>query len=167
MKYKVLRKQENSKDCLVCGLQNPYGLKASFYEMENNELVAIFEPHNHLQSYPGRLHGGMSGAILDETIGRAIMIQEPNLFGVTVELSLKYKKPVPLNVPLKVVGRITNVKSRTFEGSGEILLEDGEVAVTATGKYFKMPIDKISDMGTEEMDWSVFNEENDPEHLEY
>lgn len=167
MKHKVLRKQENSKDCLVCGLQNPYGLKASFYELENNELVAIFEPHNHLQSYPGRLHGGISGAMLDETIGRAIMIQEPNLFGVTVELSLKYKKPVPLNVPLKVVGRITNVKSRTFEGSGEIILEDGEVAVTATGKYFKMPIDKISDMGTEDMDWEVFEGENDPEHFDY
>lgn len=167
MKYKVLRKQENSRDCLVCGLENPYGLKASFYELENEELVAIFEPHNYLQSYPGRLHGGIAGAMLDETIGRAIMIQEPNLFGVTVELSLKYKKPVPLNVPLKVVGRITNVKSRTFEGSGEILLEDGEVAVTATGKYFKMAIDKISDMGTAEMDWEVFEEENDPEHFEY
>ncbi len=167
MKHKVLRKQENSRDCLVCGLENPYGLKASFYELENEELVAIFEPHNLLQSYPGRLHGGIAGAILDETIGRAIMIQEPNLFGVTVELSLKYKKPVPLNVPLKVVGRITNVKSRTFEGSGEILLEDGEVAVTATGKYFKMPIDKISDMGTEDMDWEVFQGDNDPEDFEY
>lgn len=167
MKYKVLRKQENSRDCLVCGLENPHGLKASFYELENNELVAIFEPHNHLQSYPGRLHGGIAGAILDETIGRAIMIQDPHLFGVTVELSLKYKKPVPLNVPLKVVGRITNVKSRTFEGSGEILLEDGEVAVTATGKYFKMAIDKIADMGTEEMDWEIIKKENDPEHFDY
>ena len=41
------------------------------------------------QSYPGILHGGIISAILDETIGLAIMITEENVLGVTVELKLK------------------------------------------------------------------------------
>lgn len=53
MRQRVNAKQENSKMCLVCGLKNPSGLKASFYELENEELLAIFRPSNEHQSYPG------------------------------------------------------------------------------------------------------------------
>lgn len=165
MALRVMRKQENSRKCIVCGLQNDFGLKTQFYELENGELMAMFEPHEFLQSYPGRLHGGISAAILDETIGRAYMMQEPGVFGVTVELSLRYKKPVPLTGKLTCVGRITKVSSRLFEGTGEIRLENGEVAVTATGKYMKMPIDKISDEGLDDMDWAVTLNENEPDIL--
>ena len=42
MKHKVVNKQQNSKKCIVCGLDNDLGLKASFYELENGELVALF-----------------------------------------------------------------------------------------------------------------------------
>lgn len=166
MKYKVIKKQHNSKECIVCGLKNDLGLKASFYELENGELVAIFTALDEHQSYPGRLHGGMAAAMLDETIGRAILIKDENTWGVTVELNLKYKKPVPLGEELKVVGRITRDTSRLFEGTGEILLKNGEVAVTASGKYIKMPISKISDFGTGEEEWRVVPSENDPEEIE-
>ena len=44
---------------------------------------------------------------LDELIGRAVCIQEPLSWGVTVDLSIKYKKPVPLEQQLIAVGRIT------------------------------------------------------------
>ena len=36
MKYKVVKKQNGSKRCIVCGVDNELGLKASFYELENN-----------------------------------------------------------------------------------------------------------------------------------
>jgi uncharacterized protein (TIGR00369 family) len=166
MKYKVIKKQQNSRKCLVCGLKNDLGLKASFYELENGELVAIFKPHDEHQSYPGRLHGGIAGAILDETIGRAAMIKNDTMWGVTVELSLKYKKPVPLDEELRVVGRITKDSSRLFEGTGEILLSNGDVAVTACGKYIKMPIDKIADFDNEEQEWKILISDDDPVEIE-
>ncbi|WP_411681417.1 PaaI family thioesterase [Clostridium thailandense] len=166
MKYRVLKKQHNSKKCIVCGMENNLGLKASFYEIENNEVVAIFKSLEEHQSYPGRLHGGIASAILDETIGRAIMIKDPNMWGVTIELNLKYKKPVPLNEELKVVGRIIKDTRRVFEGTGEILLSDGEVAVTAQGKYFKMPVDKITDSEFEEDEWKIIASSEDPKEID-
>lgn len=163
MKYKVIKKQQNSKMCLVCGLDNHLGLKASFYELGNDELVAIFKPLEQHQSYPGRLHGGIAGTILDETIGRAIMIKEEDIWGVTVELNIKYKKPIPLNEELKVVGRITKDSSRLFEGTGEIILKNGDIAVAAWGKYLKMPIQKIANFNTEDKEeWQVVFLENEP-----
>lgn len=145
MTFKVTGKQHISKNCLVCGIHNDFGLKTKFYETENKEVIAFFTPHDKLQSYPGVLHGGISATILDETIGRAIMtIYGQDSFGVTVELNVKYKKPVPLGVELKVVGRITSDKGRIFEGTGELLLPNGEIAVSATGKYMKRDIHQIA-----------------------
>jgi len=155
MKYKVVRKQFNSKNCLVCGMQNKLGLKASFYELENDELIAIFKPLQEHQSYPGRLHGGIAGAILDETIGRAINVKNDNVWGVTVELNLKYRKPIPLDEELRVVGRITKDTSRLFEGTGEIFLKNGDIAASAYGKYMKIPIDKIADFDEQAEAWNT------------
>jgi acyl-coenzyme A thioesterase PaaI-like protein len=163
-----MRKQQNSRMCLVCGLKNPFGLKASFYELVNGELVAIFRPAEIHQSYPGRLHGGIATAILDETIGRAIMMkQEGMIWGVTLEFNTRFKKPIPLNGDLRVVGRITSQSSRLFEGTGEIVLPDGDVAATGNGKYMKLPLEKIADFDEAEQEWRVTVTENDPETIEF
>jgi hypothetical protein len=53
MRHKITKKQYNSKLCFVCGLRNGSGLKASFYETEQGELIAIFTPGVEHQSYPG------------------------------------------------------------------------------------------------------------------
>ena len=167
MLHQVAGKQQNSKNCLVCGLKNPFGLKASFYELDDKELVCIFTPTEMHQSYPGRLHGGITTAILDETIGRAIMAHyEEMLWGVTVEFTTKFKKPIPLNQELRVVGRITSDTSRFFEGTGELLLPNGEVAATGIGKYIKMPLEKIADFDAAEQEWKVVSSDRDPKTLE-
>ncbi len=166
MKHKVTAKQQNSKMCLVCGMKNDFGLKTSFYELDNGEIVAFFTPMEGHQSYPGRLHGGITGAILDETIGRAIMMTDKDTWGVTIELNITYRKPVPLDAELKVVGRITKDSRRIFEGTGELILPNGDIAATAHGRYMKMPIDKISDIGDEDMEWQVLHTEEDPEEIE-
>ena len=166
MQHKVLAKQENSRMCLVCGLQNQFGLRTSFFELDNGELLGVFKPMEEHQSYPGRLHGGISAAILDETIGRAIMIEKADIWGVTIQFSMRLKKPVPLDEEIRVVGRIDKNASRYFEGSGEILLSDGSVAVEGRGKYIKLPLDQIADFDYEVQDWKVTALPDDPEMVE-
>jgi acyl-coenzyme A thioesterase PaaI-like protein len=166
MRYRVRAKQENSKMCLVCGLKNPFGLHSSFYELENDELLAIFKPMKEHQSYPGRLHGGIATAILDETIGRAILIKNRDIWGVTIEFDTRYRKPVPLMEEIRVIGRITNEAPRYFEGTGEILLSDGTVAIEGRGKFIKLPLEKIADFDYDEQEWKVTPSPNDPEYVE-
>lgn len=143
---KIIRVQNISRMCLVCGSENPAGLKAAFYELDTGELLGVFRPQAIHQGYPGRLHGGIATTILDETIGRAVNVQDPTAWGVTVELSsVRFRKPVPIGAEIRVLARITKDSRRLFEGSGELLLDDGSVAVEATGKYLKLPIDEIVD----------------------
>lgn len=167
MIHHIVGKQHNSKLCFVCGLKNKFGIHAHFYITKEDELIALFTPSEEHQSYPGRLHGGIASAILDETIGRAILNKyETEMWGVTLELNVKYKKPVPLNEELKVIGRVTSENSRFFEGSGEIILNNGEVAVTATGRYLKVPLEKITDFNLEENEWKIVESVKDPKVIE-
>jgi uncharacterized protein (TIGR00369 family) len=144
MKYKVCKKQHVTKNCFVCGTENEESLKSRFYELENNEVMSISTPTPTHQSYPDRMHGGVISAILDELIGRAIMLEEPESWGVTVELNIKYKKPVPLDKPVKAVARLTRNTRLIFEGTAEIILEDGSIAATGYAKYVKMSVDKLT-----------------------
>jgi uncharacterized protein (TIGR00369 family) len=139
--------------CLVCGVENTAGLKARFFELENGDLAGVFSPRPEHQSYPGRLHGGIVSAILDETIGRAVNIADTHTWGVTVELTVKFRKPVPLDDEVRVFGRITRDSSRLFEGTGEVVLRDGSVAAEARGKYLKMPLDAVTDSEFSEEEW--------------
>lgn len=163
---KLVKKQPNSRKCFICGLDNSMGLKGKFFETEDNEVVCIFNAPEEHQSYPGRMHGGVSAAILDETIGRAVQIGDPEMWGVTVELNMSYKKPVPYGVELKAVGRITKQNRLLFEGTGEIYTPEGEIAVTASGRYVKMKIDKITDDEFGGDDWKVHLDIDDPDKIE-
>ena len=166
MGRRVKRKQPSTGMCLVCGMDNVFGLRAQFYELEGDELLAVFEPRAEHQSYPGRLHGGVAAAILDETIGRAIMMRyAEGVWGVAVELTTRYRKPIPLGEELRVLGRITRDTRRIFEGTGEILLADGSVAVEGRGKYLRFPIDQIAELDVSR-DWKVVSSDSDPEEIE-
>lgn len=152
MNTRVVSAQNVSRMCLVCGVENDLGLGARFLELEDGRLMGIFEPREQHQSYPGRLHGGVASAILDETIGRAVNLTDAEAWGVTIELTVKYRKPVPLDRPIRAIATITKDSGRVFEGAGTIVLDDGSVAVEATGRYLKLPIARIAD-GDFDAEW--------------
>lgn len=152
--YAIERSQNLSRDCFICGVENQYGVKTRFYQSRNKEVIALFTLLPEHQSYPGVAHGGLSAAILDETIGRAIMAYHgQNTFGVTLDLHMRYRRPVPLDTPLHVIGRVISEQGRTFEGSGELLLPDGRIAVSAHGKFIKRRAEQITDANFETEAW--------------
>lgn len=161
MKYKVTKKQNNSGMCVVCGTQNHHSLGASFYEVEGQIIVALTNAGDEHQSYPDRMHGGMITALIDETIGRAIQITEPDTWGVTSELTIKFRRPTPLNKQIKCVAVIDKVNSRGFTGHGFVEDEHGNLLVTCTATYIKVPLSKLSGDTDEDLGWELV-EDKDP-----
>lgn len=165
MKLNVVRKQPNSRMCIVCGLKNDSGLHTHFYELEDGQLYSVFKTQERHQSYPGRLHGGIASTLLDEAIGRAVMCGQNSddvIWGVTIQLTTRFKKPLPLDTQLHALGRIDSETNRGFLGSGEIYTPDGEIAVSATGKFLKLPLDQIADFDPEHQEWGVVVTNSDP-----
>lgn len=139
---KVKTKQCNSKMCIICGVENPSSLKAPFYEMEDGSVMSTFKFKEFHQSYPERTHGGMITAMLDELGLRSLWPLE-NTFGVTMEITTKFRKPVPYNVPLKGIGKVISNTSRFVQSEAKILDIDGNVLAQANIKYLKLTTDKI------------------------
>ena len=134
---KITRKHENSRFCFICGLENKKGLKADFFETEDGALNAVFTPSWEYQSYPGILHGGISAAVLDELIGRAINVTDPEMFAVTTSLKMKYRRPVPYGVKLTAVARVGKDSGSRYEGEGTLYDDKGNACVMATGALYE------------------------------
>lgn len=144
---KVIGKQSNSRMCIICGMDNEYGLKAPFYNMEDGSVATKFSYREQHQSYPLRVHGGMITAMLDEMGLRALWAKQlsEEQFGVTISLETKYRKPVPYNVPL--IGRGITVKdsSKFFVVESFITDEQGDILAEGVIKYLKLDVSKIAE----------------------
>ena len=76
-----------SSYCFVCGIDNKLSLNAQFLDLEDGSICGLFTTSPEHQGYPDRVHGGVIAAILDETIGRAVQTLNPEIFGVTIEMT--------------------------------------------------------------------------------
>ncbi len=166
MEYKVTKQQNNSDMCVVCGFNNEHSLGTIFYEIEGDKVVALTCAGDEHQSYPDRMHGGMITALIDETIGRAIQIHEPDTWGVTSEINVKFRKPVPLNKLTKCVGWIVKENSRGFVGEGFIEDEQGNLLVTATATYIKVPLSRMTEGHADTLLWECVKVKNKPKTIQ-
>lgn len=142
---KVVDKQRNSKMCVICGMDNKFGVQAQFYNMEDKSVISPFRFSEHHQSYPGRVHGGIITAMLDEIGLRAVWPSEPNVWGVTMSLETKYRKPVPYNEDLYAVGKLISSTHRFMQSHAYIYDIDGNRLAEAEIKYIKLDPSQITD----------------------
>jgi len=136
-----MQKQPNSRMCFVCGMENPIGLKAFFYEDEDGRVIVKYTPGEEHQGYPGFVHGGIITALMDETIGR--VVTSLDIWAVTAKLELKFRQPVPLGEQCTIIGEMIRLRSRSFEARGELRLADGTLAVEGYGLYVRLPDEEI------------------------
>jgi acyl-coenzyme A thioesterase PaaI-like protein len=152
-----LHKQPNSYRCFVCGIKNPFGLQLSFYDNGIDEVLCEYTIPDRYQGYPGIAHGGIVAAILDEVVGRVSMIGDHLHFMMTATMELKYRQPVPLNTPLKIVGRLLKDRGRVAKAEGVVYLPDGSPAVEATLMLANLPEQFTLNVDvTEELGWKVY-----------
>ena len=167
MKLKVIKTQNNSKNCLICGMENPFGVKAPFYILEDESVASIFKFKNQHQSYPERTHGGMASALLDELMGRVLWVYEPEMFGVTTTLNITYRKPVPLETLVKARAYMTFNSTRGFIAKGEIFDMQDNLLVQGEAKYFKMPFQKVFSSDSTQHEEMCYAMPIDYEHLNF
>lgn len=129
------RRQPNSHGCFICGLENAIGLKMVFEEdHEKHEVRAELVVPEQYRSYPGVVHGGIVATILDETSGRAIMLetQDDNTFFATARMSIRYRQPTPTNTPLLAIGWVEQYGPSRAKVKGKLVLQDSVDASRAT-----------------------------------
>lgn len=153
-------KQPTSRNCFMCGRENPYGLRMTWYnDYDNKQIWGEVVVPEHFNGYPGVVHGGIVAAILDETSGRALMMtgQPLDELFITAKLEVKYHLPTPVEETLRAVGWVIKRTSRIGHVAAELRLPDGTVTaaceatvIRPTRKFFeKTSWDNV------EQDWRV------------
>ncbi|MEW5827913.1 MAG: PaaI family thioesterase [Chloroflexota bacterium] len=152
-----MEKQPNSRLCFVCGVENPVGLHLKIYLTGPGEIETSYTAPEHFQGYPGVLHGGIVAALLDEISGRALM-GDPSAprFMFTGKLEVRYRKNVPVGVPLRIVGKALKSRSKMGEGWAGIYDPDGTLLAEATALHIDVPRDTFDMSRLEELGWKVY-----------
>jgi uncharacterized protein (TIGR00369 family) len=123
-------------NCFCCGKQNSWGLKLEFqYPEEGKAETACIIPE-YFSGWKKMTHGGFLAMLLDETMAHSCISQAIN--GVTVDIQVRYLKPVEVGQPIRVTGRVARVKSRMVETEGEVWDEAGEVIARGSARFMKM-----------------------------
>ena len=79
-------------NCVCCAPNNPVGLHLEFWE-EGEDVLTIWNPGENYQGWINTLHGGIISMLMDEVAGWVIN-RKLQTTGVTMQLNVKYKKPV-------------------------------------------------------------------------
>ena len=125
---------EIDRHCFVCGPENPAGLHLTFEAADGKARTEITLSPDH-QGYAGVVHGGIIAAVLDEVMVYAALTL--GRWAATAEMTVRYRKPAKLGVPLSVTGEVAGHQRRLVECRAELRAPDGELLATATGKMMQ------------------------------
>lgn len=137
--YKGL--EEQGYNCFACCPSNPYGLRMEFYE-DGDDIVCLWNAGDNYQGWLKTLHGGIQATLMDE-LGGWIVNRKLQTAGMTTNLAMKYRNPVPTGegVVIEVRGRIREMK-RNFAIIEASLSHDGKVCSQCEMTYYCFPKDK-------------------------
>src|SRR5579859_3734674 len=133
--------------CFVCGQRNPFGLHLVF-RLDNNTIVAEFQPREEHQGFPGIIHGGIVAAVLDEALGRTSVLAENPEWTMTGRLEVRYRRNVPYGPLLRVRAALGTQRRRMLQASGVVTLAEDEsvILAEAQGTFLSLSteaVDKI------------------------
>ena len=132
-----------------------------------NELVALINPSEQHQGYPGRMHGGIAATILDEIIARSICNgKNEQLWGVTLELKTKFRKPVPLDQELKIVGRVTSEGSRLLKVPVKLFSQTGKSQFLPKENILRQQSNELQTINSVNNEWYLAESPDDPSEID-
>jgi uncharacterized protein (TIGR00369 family) len=156
-RVRVLRKQPTSRTCFCCGRDNDHSLKMVWVnDTGAGKVRCTITVPEHYNGYPGIVHGGVLAAMLDETSGRAVMLDgDYDNFMVTLRMEITYRRPTPTMTPLEVTGWLIRKGANRAHVAGEIRLPDGTVTAECTAIVVKPPKEISDRWEPEKAYWKV------------
>lgn len=119
--------------CFACGSLNEHGLGLVLHVEPGRSWVEFaIEPR--FQGWDGIAHGGIIATILDEVMAWSLAAEDN--WGVTARMSIEFRRPVELGVPIRADGWITRSRRRIVDTEARLVdTTTGTELATATGVY--------------------------------
>jgi uncharacterized protein (TIGR00369 family) len=119
--------------CFACGPENEIGLRLRFEGNGEDGVRARTTLRPEFQGWQGIAHGGVALSLLDEAMAHAAGAAGHR--GVTATLNARFRKPVPLGVPLIIEGRVKWMRRNVLELYASVTDESGTVLLEGEGRF--------------------------------
>lgn len=132
---KILKLETQAANkCFGCGGDNPAGMRLVFdLDFDAQRARGRFVLGSSYAGGAGFAHGGIIAVVLDEAMGKLSKLTEEK--AVTGELSIEYRKPVPVDVEILVSGWQQEEKGRNRFRIGEIHDAQGNLLARGHGRF--------------------------------
>src|SRR6201997_3744445 len=132
---KVIRLDPKSENnCFGCGGANGAGMKLAFdLLVDERKARGKFVLGPRYGGGAGFAHGGIIAVLLDEAMGKISKLTEER--AVTAELSIEYRKPVPVDGEIIVSGWQESGNGRNRFRVGEIHDAQGNLLARGHGRF--------------------------------
>jgi uncharacterized protein (TIGR00369 family) len=125
---------KDSNRCFGCGGANPVGMKLPFeLDFEDRRTRGKFALGANYAGGGGFAHGGIIAVVLDEAMGKLSKLTEER--AVTAEMSVEYKRPVPVDQEVVVEGWQEEEKGRNRFRVAEIRDAAGNLLARGKGRF--------------------------------
>jgi uncharacterized protein (TIGR00369 family) len=125
---------KETNHCFGCGAANPAGMKLAFdLDFDARRTRGSFILGANYAGGAGFAHGGIIAVVLDEAMGKLSRLVEER--AVTAEMTVEYRKPIPVDKPVVVEGWQEEVKGRNRFRVAEIRDTEGNVLARGKGRF--------------------------------
>lgn len=130
----VLREQY----CFGCGRHNPIGLHLVFERDPDvgDGVIAYYVPRREDEGFPGIMHGGLQGLLLDEACGWAMYAD--HVFAVTAKIETRFRRTVGTDAAVVARARVVRQRGRRIEIEATLSDVAGVVCVEASALFIRM-----------------------------
>ncbi|MBA3272413.1 MAG: hypothetical protein H0T11_00875 [Chthoniobacterales bacterium] len=136
----------HTSGCLVCGRDNPHGLKMSlFVDSDTGVVTTEFIPRAEHIGFEGVIHGGVLATVLDEAMVWAAT-WSGRRFCFCGELMLRFKKPLSVGERVLVESRVEFSRPKLIQTMGTMRSPSGGIIAAGEGKYVPMELDQSERM---------------------
>ena len=120
--------------CFGCGAANPAGMKLPFeLDFDARRIRGSFTLGPNYAGGGGFAHGGIIAVVLDEAMGKLSRLTDEK--AVTAEMSIEYRKPVPVDQPIVVEGWQEEEKGRNRFRVAEIYDTQRNLLARGKGRF--------------------------------
>ncbi|HLA06950.1 MAG TPA: PaaI family thioesterase [Anaerolineales bacterium] len=154
-------KQPSTKNCFICGMENPIGLHLHIYRTAPGEVESSYVAPGHFEGYPGILHGGIVAAIIDDICCHTQIGSDPQnpRFMFSAKIEVKYRRNVPTGKMLKITAKSIKSSGRTAEAwAGIFDAESNELLAEGKTILVDVPEGTVDNKKLDELGWKVYPE---------
>jgi acyl-coenzyme A thioesterase PaaI-like protein len=134
----------------IVGLSNPIAPPVKLDPDHEQQVVhGTVTFGNAYEGAPGCAHGGFVAAVFDEALGLACIFSGGP--GMTGEITVRYRKPTPTRVPLRIEARFDSQEGRKIRTSGQLFAGDLLIA-EASGLFISIQHAKFAELRQAQQD---------------